>query len=131
MTKEKILELGQRYVALQKEIEANLRILRDYEDAIGQYLRNVKTTELSSTKFGVKISKKIKTTKKFNSALLKKENIAIYNDCKKPANPRFDKKLVEQKYPQIYDQYFEVDEITSINIEPYEDDELDLEEIGF
>jgi hypothetical protein len=111
-----VLEMGRRYLDLQEEINKLQGQMSALRVNISFFLRESPHDIVASDVLNVMIKREITISERFNSKKLQKEDKIIYEDCKETTK-RFNKKLVEKKYPKIYSNYLESIENESLTIQ--------------
>lgn len=106
--KEQLIELGNKYIELEKELEEGAKILENYKNNLIKLLKEDDRTGYESTDENLWIN--MKEQEKFDSKKFKKDNSDLYEEFRIEQKPqkKFDKKQLKQKHPSIYKDYCKI-----------------------
>ena len=114
--KKKRADIEAKYIA---EISYYDNTIEEYEDEIKRLMQENNITDSYDDSRELFASFEIKTSEKFNTNLFKKKEKNIYEECRE-SKPRFNQKLVKDKYPDIYKKYMDITETKVLKIEQKE-----------
>lgn len=99
-----------------KELKAIERDIAQYEQEIEKILTDNNLNEIYDDSRGLHAVYGINISKTFNSKKVQKMRPNIYKECS-PSKPRFDQKILKEKYPEIYEEFTEITETKTLKIE--------------
>lgn len=115
--KDKITELGIKYLNLKKEIAQNQKILRDYENDIFSLMKESGLDTISSR--GVKVERVKTESEKFNGPEFKKTEPDKYESYR-TTSKRFNQNKLKKEDRETYDKYVKKESSEYLKIEPVE-----------
>jgi len=103
--KEQLVELGNKYIKLEEELEEGVKILENYKNNLIRLLKEDNRTGYKSDDENIWINMKEK--EKFDSIKFKEDKSDLYEKFRIEGEPqkRFNKKELKQNHPNIFKEY--------------------------